>query len=393
MRPDRRLWFWIGVLIWGAQPLGGQTPITSVGLGYPVEPVDGRSAALGGTGIGLLGGTFSLRSPADLLLHAEPGFGMSFSGEAVTVEGEDGSLDTGRERFTTIRALVPFGDWAVAFGFGSEFDQDWSVRFQDTLVLADGSVPFEEAREHDGGISSIDLSVARRLGPLGVGVSAQRLTGSLRQTFFRAFGLPLGTAPVLAGIADGQEVAYRAWRFKAGASIAVSDRFVVSGSFGLGGTLHATVLDGDGSDAEFDLPTTLEIGGSARLSDRLLVTAAGGWGGWSVVTPRDGGPGSAFTSHDVNWMGGGIEYRGLSLLGGGLPIRFGARRADLPFSLGAEGLDESAITGGFGWEFQDGLAVLDLSFEAGRRGDLASQGLEESFQRMTLSFTLRQRRR
>ena len=169
--PDRRAGLWIAVLICGVQPLGAQTPITSVGLGYRVEPVDGRAAALGGTGIGLLGGTFSLRNPADLLLHAEPGFGISFSGESVTVEGDGGSLDTGRERFTTIRALVPFSGWAVGLAFGAEFDQDWSIRFQDTLVLADGSVPFEETREHDGGISSIDLSVARRLGPVGVGVS------------------------------------------------------------------------------------------------------------------------------------------------------------------------------------------------------------------------------
>ncbi len=392
IRSDRAALLWITLLICGVRPLAAQAPITSVGLGYPVEPLDARAAALGGVGIGLLGGTFSVRNPADLLLHAEPGFGISLSGEAVTLEGDGETFDTARQRFTTIRASVPFSDWAIGLAFASEFDQDWSNRFQDTLVLADGSVPFEEIREHDGGISNIDVSLARRLGPVGIGVSAQRITGSLRQTFFRAFELPIGRAPALASTAGGQEFAYRAWRFKAGGSIDLADRLVVSGSFGIGGTLHATPQEGEDPDTEFDLPTSFEIGGSARLTDRLLFTAGGGWGGWSAVEPSVTGSGN-FTSHDVTWMGGGIEYRWVTLLGGGLRLRLGARRTDLPFSPSADALDETAITGGFGWEFQDGLAVLDMSFEGGRRGDFAKHGLEESFQRMTVSFTLRQRSR
>lgn len=372
-------------------PIAAQTPLTSVGLGYPVQPVDGRAAALGGSGAGLLGGSFSVANPADLLLHDEPGFSLSLSGEAVTLRGDQRSLNTGRERFTTIRALIPVGGWAMGLAFGGEFDQDWSNILRDTLRLQDGAVPYEESREHDGGISTIDVSVARRLGPLGLGVTAQRLTGSLRQSFFRSFDNPTGGAPTLGAVAGARELAWRAWRFKAGGSIRVADRIVVGAALGRGGTLYATAEGSDAPDAEFDLPTSVEIGGSVRLASELLVTAGAGRASWSSVEPLVGATGAEFTSHDVQWLGGGLEYGGLTLLGGRLPVRIGARRTGLPFSPGTEALEEQAFTGGFGWEFQERLAVFDLAFETGSRGDVAALGLAESFRRITLSFSLRQR--
>lgn len=359
-----------------------QAPITSLGLGYPVEPVDARAAALGVTGIGLFGGTFSLRSPADLTEHEYPGFGLSFAGESIDIEGGP-NLSTNRQRFTSIRALVPFSEWAASIGFGGAFDQDWTVRFQDTLQLADGRVPFEEAREHDGGISTIDLSLARSLGAVSLGVSAQRWNGSLRSTFNRRFSAPLDGAPTLGNTGGSQELAYRGWQFRGGASVRLGDRLLLSGSLGLPGTLTADA-DTAGS-TEFDIPASFEIGGSARLTDDLLVTAATGRSNWSELgTVREA------AAHDASWIGGGIEYGGLTLLGAALPIRVGARRADLPFSPGDTTLQEKAITAGFGWEFRQGLAAFELGAEFGRRGDFEVDGLEESFTRFTLSFKLRQ---
>lgn len=362
--------------------VAAQAPITSVGLGYPVEPVDGRAAALGVTGVGLFGGTFSVRNPADLTEHEYPGFGLSFAGEAVDLEGGT-NLSTSRQRFTSIRALVPFSGWAASIAFGGAFDQDWTVRFQDTLQLADGRVPFEESREQDGGISTIDLSLARSLGPVSLGVSAQRWNGSLRSTFTRRFSAPLDGAPALGNTGGGQDLSYRGWRFRGGASVRLGERLLLSGSLGLPGTLTADA-DTAGS-AELDIPVSFEVGGSARLTDDLLVTAATGRSNWSDLETVRGA-----SAHDASWIGGGVEYGGLTLLGAALPIRVGARRADLPFSPGETTLQEKAITAGFGWEFRQGLAAFELGAEFGRRGDFEVDGLEESFTRFTLSFKLRQ---
>lgn len=363
-----------------------QTPITAVGLGYPVAPIDGRAAGLGGTGIGLVDGTFSLVNPADLTRHGSPGFGLAFSGERLSLE-DGSSIDTGRERFTVVRAVAPFGPWALAIAFGSEFDQDWSVRFTDTLALEDGTtVPFEEAREHDGGISSIDVSVARRLGSLSIGLSGQRYTGALRRSFTRSFEESEDGGPPLGAAGGAQRLTYRAWRLRAGAAVTVADRFMASGVLSLGGDLTVDPDDVDEESVDVDLPGTVELGASARLTDRWILAASGGWAEWSVVDEvRDA------TAHDALWGGVGVEYRGLRLLGGDFPVRLGGRRAELPFSLGPDPVVETAITGGFGWIFREGTAALQVGIEIGKRGDLEGAGLEESFRRATISFELRQR--
>lgn len=371
----------------GAFPAIAQTPLTAVGLGYPVTPADGRAAALGGTGVGLLGGTFSLSSPADLTQHTAPGFGLAFSGEAVTVDGGSSSVDTGRERISVIRAVAPFGDWALAIGFGGDFDQDWNVRFEDTLALADGTtVPFEEAREHDGGISTIDASLARRIGPLSLGVSAQRLTGSLRQTFTRRFNESEDGGPPLNTAGGSQRLTYRAWRVRAGVSIAISDRFLISAVGSKGGDLTIDPDEEEDPETKLALPTTVEVGASVRITDRLLVSASGGVSDWSPSGDLEDA-----TAHDITWIGGGIEYQGPRILGGDMPLRVGVRRAELPFSPGASAIEETAITGGFGWLFRQGTAGLQVGIEIGSRGDLAADGLEESFRRLMISFELRQR--
>lgn len=361
-----------------------QVPVTSAGLGYPVVPVDGRAAALGSTGIGLLGGTWSLRNPADLTEHPAAGFGLALVTEDVSLEGER-TDDTGRERFSVIRAVAPFGAWAVGLGFGGELDQDWSARFQDTLVLSSGRVPFEEAREHDGGVSSIDLSVARRIGALSLGVAAQRLTGSVRQSFQRTFEPPLDGAPPLGNVGGSQLLGYRAWRFKGGAALTLARRFMVSGAFGVAGQLTVEPEDSTVGPFQLDLPTSIELGASGRLGDRVLLTAGGGWTTWGDV---EGLP--DVEAHDTSWLGAGVELSGTRVLGAEMPIRVGARRTELPFSFGDEPVEEVALTGGLGFVFRGGLAEASLAAELGRRGDLEEAGLEETFRRLTISFSLRQ---
>ncbi len=365
--------------------LAAQTPITAVGLGYSVAPLDARSVALGGIGLGLLDGTFSVVSPADLTTHVSPGFGLAFAGESVDVRGGAAPRNTGRERFTAIRAIAPFSDWAIGIAFGGAFDQDWTARFQDTLLLADGRVPFEEAREQDGGISTIDVSLARRLGRISVGVSAQRLNGSVRQTFFRNFELPLDGAPSLASTGGSQLLSYRGWRFGGGINVMLGDRFMLGGAGSIASSLTAEADDSLSTSSEIDLPARFDVGASARVNDRVLLTVNGGWSGWSTA-----GTVAGAVAHDIVWAGAGVEYSGLRLLGGEVPLRLGVRRSELPFSFGSDPIDESALTGGFGWSFRRGLAVVNLGFELGTRGDLDVDGLEESFQRLTVSFELRQ---
>jgi hypothetical protein len=364
---------------------GAAQTASTIGLGYPVLPIDGRAAALGATGLGLMGSSFSLINPADMDQHDDPGFGLAFASEGVKLKGlEQGDLNSDRHRFNLVRAVAPFGNWRLGIAFGGAFDQDWAVRFRDSLVLEDGTVPFEETREHDGGISTIDLSGARSVGPVSVGFSAQRFTGSLRQTFNRTFEFPSGDAPSLGAAGGTQTLAYSGWRFRGGAAVEVADRFMLSGVVALKSTLEATP-DNEEPLGEVEFPTTFFFGGSFRPTSQFMVAGTYGWGAWSSV-----GDIGESKSHDVTMFGAGLEYDGLTVLGGELPLRAGIRRAELPFSNGDRPITERAFTGGFGWVFRDGIAEVNLGFEWGSRGDFAMDGLEESFRRMTMSFALRE---
>jgi hypothetical protein len=180
---------------------------------------------------------------------------------------------------------------------------------------------------------------------------------------------------------------YRAWRFKIGAGLDIVDRVLISGSYGWTGDLTVDPQDPELSSGTIDLPPVVDLGASATLTRNILLTVAGGWTGWSRVD----GALADVTVYDAKWGGAGIEYRGLRLIGLDVPLRLGGRKAELPFvPEGAPQATETAFGGGFGLEFRAGLAAADVALEFGTRGDLNETGLEESFRRLTVSFTIRQ---
>lgn len=373
----------------------GQTPATSVGLGYPVPPLDARAAGLGGTGVGLLGGSFSMGSPADLVQISRSSLSVSAAPEAVGIEGGGG--DTGRSRFSALRAVVPLGDWAVSVGFGSELDQDWTFTSTDTLDISTGRFPFDERRENDGGIGTVDVSLARSVGPLSVGVSYQHLTGSLRQDLERRFD-PSVDEGLTAPLPVDQSVAwgYSGWRLEGGVGLEIADRVRVAGAYAWSGDLTAerdsvVTLAGEGGRPaavrEFGMPATARVGASALLADDWLLAASGGWAGWSETDGDLDGE----SARDVYRAGGGVEFRGLDVGSFPVDLRAGGRWRELPFSLPDRGpADETALTLGLGTAVSGGTGRLDVGVEIGSRGELGRTGFEESFQRFTLTATIRQ---
>lgn len=377
-------------------PAGAQTPATSLGLGYPAPPVDARAAALGGVGVGLLGGTFSIRNPADLVTFREASLSVSAAPEAVTVDAAPDGGETGRNRFSTIRAVVPLGEFAASVGFASQLDQDWRFTLEDTLDVSTGSFPFEQRRENDGGLSAIDLSLARSVGPLSLGVSYQRLTGSLRQDLVRRFELPPDSAvtspPVR--VVQTSNWSYSGWRVKGGVGLQLGDWLRLGGTYSWTDDLRAerdslvTTENAPGaSRARFGMPPSAAVGASVRVARDWLLTAGGGWTGWSEtddsLEEEDAG--------DVYWGGGGLEFRGVELGSFPLRLRGGGRWSELPFSLpGRPAATEAAATFGIGTDFAAGRAVVDLAGEIGSRGSLDRTGFEESFRRFTLTATIRQ---
>ena len=370
-----------------ASTLAAQAPVTGLGLGYPVTPIDARAAAMGGTGLGLIGGSLSSRNPADMRGFRRPTLGLTYAPEAVDVKSPGESQTTGRSRMAIVQAVVPLSAWTVGLSFTSGLDQDWGVRLQDTLRTSFGEFPYDERREHDGGVSTVTLGLARQIGDFSIGIDGAILTGSIRQTFTRNFDLALDNPSQAVGIASGEaRSSWSGFRLRGGAATSIGTRIRISGMVGISSDLKATRdTVGDAPTYEFSMPLEWAAGGSARLADNLLASAAVGFTDWSATAADLPGGAAA----DVLWYGAGLEYVGFELFGAGLPLRAGFRRTDLPFLIpGEEQLTETAATFGLGLEVGGGRAAFDLAVEFGTRGDLASTGVEEGFRRLSLSMAL-----
>lgn len=367
-------------------PGWAQTPTTAIGLGYPVPAVDARAAALGGTATGLIGGSFGTASPADLTEFTSAALSVTGAPESVEIRNEGVSDETGRSRFTVIRAVVPVEGVIVSAGVRSELDQDWAFVFEDTLSTTQGDFPFEERRESDGGLGALELDLAREFGPVSVGVGAERMTGSLRQLLSRRFEFSVdSTVEAPARVDQDARWAYEGWRLRAGIGVRVSDRLRVSGAYVWSGDLTAE-RDTVDESRSFSMPSGFEVGGSFRPGEDWLLAGSVGWTGWSDVDGELGDDGA----RDAFRGGGGVEYRGLEIVSVPVDLRGGGRYVELPFSLpGEEAPEERAVTLGLGTRFAGNRASLDFALELGSRGDAATTGVEESFRRFLFTASVR----
>lgn len=373
-----------------AAPARGQTPLTGIGLGYPVAPVDARAASLGGAAGALPEGSLSARNPASLTSFQRLTLGFTHSPEAVDVDVSQSapSQSTGRSRFSVARVVVPAGEWRIGAGFSPELDQDWKVTLQDTLSFAGERFPYRERRVSDGGLSSANLSVARQIGPVSVGVGADRLTGSLERSFRRSFS-PDTAATGRGGLSDVAASGgwtYGGWRLHGGLGVSLGE----VGRLNVGGELAGDLTAEPTGPAEvrtYDYPSSLSASASVRPAEGLLVTGAGGWTGWSSV----GGGLREGRAEDTRWAGGGIELSDVDLGPIGVPLRLGARVRELPFAReGMAQVTERAVTGGFSVLGAGGQASLGFGVEVGTRGDVADAGIAEDFRRFHFTLQIRQ---
>lgn len=372
-----------------ARPGPAQVPFTAVGLGYPVPAEDARSAAMGGAGVALLGGTASAANPADLALVAGPLMNMTAAPERVELSAGSETLDFGHTRFSMLRVIIPVGrGWALSGAVKPLLDQDWEILVRDTLSVGSESFPYQERRRASGGATALELSGARQFGPLSVGLSAERVLGGLEQSFRRRFeqdtaGGEATTPP--ANVRSRGTWEYAGWRFRGGASLQLGERARVGGVATWAGSLEAEP-QGPAETREFDLPASVELGASVRPAEDLTVSVNGGWSGWSSAAEdfRD------VQSLDTRWGGVGLELAGTRVGPVALRFRGGARVAELPFApQGGEQAVERSVTLGVGAVAGPGRGVVDLAVELGSRGDVQDVGIEESYRRITVSFTLR----
>lgn len=370
-------------------PLQGQSLLSAWGLGLPFVATDGRGVALGGIGVGLIGGELSVVDPAASARLPVPSVAFSFQSSWADYQDTNSSGDYSGTRFPYISLGYPSRLGTVTLSFGGYLDQRWSSSTSRLIELdgVGGTGRVTDNFRSDGGISTVRIGVARSVTPdVDVGIQVGRHIGDVSRVFTRTFD-SLDVGGTIEAFRAGGRWSYRGWLASVGAAADVGSILRVSAAWTWAGDLEAIPDENtDGAGEVFALPSELRVGATAVLSPQLRATIGAHHSGWSTTDEGldEGG------ARDTFGWGGGVEWAGLSVLGKASRLRLGYRNTPLPFTTdGASDPSESVFAGGLGMDLlaTQGviLARLDLALERGLR-DAGS--FEERFWRLATSVRL-----
>lgn len=356
------------------------------GLGMPLEPLDGRTRALGTLGVGLPGihlGPTGIASAARLPVPA--GY---LTIQPQWVEGDLAGQNTSTLgiRFPQMGLAYPvpsLGGTAVLH-FGSFLDQRWEVQEASTQEFRGTPVQVSDVFKSDGGVSTVTLGWAQRVGEeLSLGASVGARVGSVTRAYLR----------VIEGAEVFETVNFQTggeWRYKGvtgsfGAQWDPLTALRLAASVTWSGDLKAEPVRGASTEVvRFDLPLEYRFGASGMLTPRLTLSVGASFADWKAseeLLGEESLVGSVWS------YGGGLEWGGPSLGERNFPFRLGMRRSALPFTFEGEDPKETVFSGGIGLDLippQVGLSGgIDLALERGKR---EAASLSETFWRVTLTF-------
>lgn len=365
-------------------PAWAQAGVSLLGLGRPEDPVDARTRALGGAGAVAHGRNYSLLNPAALSGVSSAGVFFGFSTENREVEGAAAQGELRGTRFPVGQLVYPLGErWVAAVGFGAFLDQEWLVTFEDTLRLAEDTIPFTENRGSEGGISQLRAAAAWRLHDrVSVGLGLDLYAGDVVRSVRRRFEDP---AFLLEPYQSEERWEYDAWGWTAGLVVRPIEEMQIGGAFSWASELTAT-RDSVNDETTFPMPVRAYGGLSWRIAPDVTWLLQVGFAEWSRTAPALGGAAKNTWS-----FGTGIEAPLVRRETATYFVRAGYRRVSLPFTTGGEQGREYAWSLGLGGALANGLVRADATFDAGKRGDLASVGIEESFRRFSFGLSVSQR--
>jgi hypothetical protein len=154
---------------------------------------------------------------------------------------------------------------------------------------------------------------------------------------------------------------------------------------GWGGTIRVDPEEGFATaNRKVSIPLELKVSAIAVLSSALALNAGVASSNWQDLGDPDI---DAVAGGRVLSYGGGMELEVLSFWAGGLPLRLGYRRSELPFRFLGNRVRESVVSFGFTVVLAQALdvplAALDVAFESGSRN---SGNYKESLRRLTMTL-------
>jgi hypothetical protein len=365
----------------------GQSFLGTQGLGFPLEPLDARARALGSIGVGLRGAALVPTDPAAATGLLVPTVNISLQPHWGSGSVGAENLKSQGTRFPLIGIAYPVSavGGMVTLTFGGLLDQRWEVEEEGVTDLGGTPTPTVDFFKSEGGVSSLRLGWAQNLGGgVSLAMAVGSHLGSVTRTFTRTFD-PEVVATEVVDFTDGGKWTFSGLSTSFGAGWNLGQFFRFGGSLILASELKAKPATGtEGEPATYDLPMELRLGATGVLTPRLSLHFGAAYADWKT---SEGGLGSEAVVGQVWSFGGGVEWTGLEMGSRTLPLRFGYRRAGLPFRFQDEDPVERAFSTGMGLNLTQVeelvLAGVDLGVERGSR-DAGS--LSESFWRATLTF-------
>ncbi len=369
-------------------PLAAQASQFGVrGLGYPNSAYSARVRSMGG-GTALFDAETAV-NPAALGTLGEMTAAFSMIGDRRRVEGPAGGGDVSGMRFPlfSISGPVRGAPLTVGIGVSTLLARDFSATVGDTAMIRGEPIETIDTLSGEGGLNDLRAALAWRVDPRTVvGASFHIYTGVTRLERVRYFQ---DTGYVR--VSERSEVSAAGSGFDLGIIRRIAPRVSVAALLRVDGSANVRRDSLESTAYDVDLPVSLAVGAQARLSPRLLVGAQYRRAGWSSADDALSGPGS--TGAVDTWeMGLGGEYVRNTEHPYRLPLRFGLRRAALPFPL-VDGDDptETVASVGTGFLFAQGRGGADLALERVWRGD--GNDFSERGWLFTVTATLRPNRR
>lgn len=383
---------WIATLfvVVAVAPASAQSHFGVYGLGSVLSPLDARSRALGGVGVGLLGLNTSMVNPAEISgLRGRAFFGAA-QPSSRRVQLDDESERLGTMRFPLMRMVQPMGSRVnLTVGYGGVLDQSFALVTEAVEVLNGDTVGVRDELATTGGLAQFRAGGSYSVLPtLALGVELGVYTGERRRELKRTLG--------------GEEAGYgdfstlSDWRFR-GPLAVVGFRWDpvplirLAGSLNWSGRLEAEGVTAGTEDRRFRMPLQVAAGASGLLAPGVRAGLSGSWVGWSVM---DADLYQHETARDT-WAGGfGVEWDAVAMETRDILLRAGVHMAQLPFSASGSTATERVLACGGGVrllvEGGQPRATFDGSLEIGSRsqdGD-PQASLTETFWRVTFSMAL-----
>ncbi len=373
--------------------LAGQSVLGSSGLGLRSEPLDAVQRALGGMGV-------TTRRAAVLPGNPLASLDILAPTIAFTAQPQWGKFTVGSERGNFLMTRFPVLGFAYPLGTkgvvtltaGSQFDQNWSVESKDSVDIAGGTVGITDTFLSEGGIVAIQAGWARRwTNTLASGVTLGVYRGGLARSFTRRFDLVPADTIFLANPIAGSTNLGRWTHSGPLASVNVSwdpsAALQLGATLGWGGTIRVDPEEGFATaNRKVSIPLEVKVSAIAVLSPALALNAGVASSNWQDLGDPDI---DAVAGGRVLSYGGGMELEVLSFWAGGLPLRLGYRRSELPFRFLGNRVRESVVSFGITVVLAQALdvplAALDVAFESGNR---KSGNYKESLRRLTITLVV-----